>query len=140
VTEAQAIEAIYERWQTGWTALHPADVPFTFDNEAFEAPTKWARVAVRHTTRPQISLGPPGSRRFEARGYIAVQLFADVNNGRGELAGLADDVRTVLESQLVTGTGSDAVYTYGSATNEVTSDGRWAMSLVLVPFMYHQVR
>jgi hypothetical protein len=32
------------------------------------------------------------------------------------------------------------VYTYGSATNEVTSDGRWAMSLVLVPFMYHQVR
>jgi hypothetical protein len=146
VTEAQAVEAIMARWEQGWTALHPDDptspdyVPFTLENEAMASAPTWARVSIVHSTRVQVSMGPPGTRRFEVRGYIAVQLFGDVNKGRGELAELSDDVRKVYEGQLVTVGVGDNVYAYAGSTRELPTDGHWYMQLVTVPFMYYEQR
>ena len=146
MTEAQAVEAMMERWEAGWTQLHPNDptspdyVPFALENEKMTAFSRWARVTIIHTTRPQVSMGPPGARRFEARGYIAVQLFCDVDSGAYELAALADDVRKVLESTLIPVTASENVNTYGAPTRTLPTDGRWNMGLVTVPFMYYEQR
>jgi len=138
VTEAQAVEAIAELWATGWVALHPTDVPFVLDNEQLTAPTTWARVTIVHTAGQQASMGPAGSRRFERRGQIAVQLFGDVNKGRAQLSGLADDVRTVLEAKELIVAGQ-VLWTIAGTTREVNTDQRWAQCLVVVPFRYYHV-
>lgn len=139
MTEAQAVEAVLEAWKAGWAALHPADVPYTEDNEAFTAPTTWARITIVHSFRQQITLGPIGSRRYEHRGQIAVQLFGDIDRGRLQLSTLADDVRKVLEGVAIL-VGSEALDTYGGTTREQPTDGRWNQSTVVIPFKYYEVR
>lgn len=142
MTEAQAVEAIQEAWEAGWEALHPADpndpdhVPYVFDNEAAPTEATWARVAIVPTVRDQTSLGPPGSRRYEQRGQIAVQLFGPVDAGRGPLVTLADDVRTVLEGKSLGG----GVYTEGAATRAIPATGDWDMLVVTVPFAFYEQR
>lgn len=140
MTEAQATTAIFEWWKAQWAILHPSDVPYTFDNEAFTSVSKWARVALGGFVRNQTSLGPPGTRRYEARGNIGIQLFSDVDKGALELAALADDVRKVYESVLIPVSAGDNVNTYAGSTRPVTTDGRWNMSLVVVPFSFYEQR
>lgn len=139
MTEAQAVEAILEAWKPAWALLHPSDCPVVYDNTTLTAPTTWGRLTIVHTVRNQISMGPKGSRRFQSKGRIAVQLFGDVNRGRAQVSGLADDVRAVLESIALVVTGQP-LCTYGATTNEQKTDGRWFSSLVLVPFDYYDIR
>lgn len=138
MTEAQAVEAIYEAWATGWAALHSA-IPYVFGNEAASSADTWARVTVTPTTRAQGSMGPPGSRRFENRGYIAAQLFVPVDGGDAPLRGLADDARSVLECASLAGSG-DAVVTFGAVTANIGTDGRWYYATVTVPMLFFSQR
>ncbi len=143
MTEAQAIEAILQRWETGWLVLHPASphadhVPYVFDNEVLEAPALWARVTVIGATRRQATMGPNGGRRFEDRGNIFVQLFGAIDAGDRPLALLAADVRTVLEARRI-GTPADIV-TYEGTSRPSPSDGRWAMRTVTVPYAVDEQR
>lgn len=143
MTEAQAIEAICQHWIDGWLPLHPGNpldpnhVPFTFDNEEFASVPTWARVSVVHTVSEQGSMGGPGTRRFERRGQVAVQLFGSVDVGRQALARLADDVRSFLEAAAITAA-SGTVHTYAGTTREGPPDGAWHMTLLTVPFWYDQ--
>ncbi len=139
MTEQQACEAIVEAWSTGWVALHP-DVPFTLDNEAFDAasaPDTWARVTIVPSLRAQGSMGPVGSQRFESKGYIAVQLFTPSDAGASTARGLCDDVRKVLERKGFV-VGSETVVTFAGSTKSPTTDGRWYQVTVTVPFLYWQ--
>lgn len=139
MTEAQAIEAIAQRWKDGWEALQPT-VPYTFEDEFFEAPTVWARVTVRHSVRQQISAGDVGTRRFEHRGNVFVQLFGDVDRGRAQLAGLADNARSVFEAKrIVVDANDDKLTLYSASSRESPTDGRWAQHTVTVPFVYYQL-
>lgn len=144
MTEAQAIEAMQEAWVSslsGWPSLHP-DVPFVLDDEEFQAPATWARFSIVHTVSNQISMGGPGQRRFERRGRIAVQLFGEVNQGSAQLAGFADDVRTLLECKSIIVAPNDYVRTYAGTTTKPSggTDGRWAMRLVTIPYWYTETR
>jgi hypothetical protein len=146
VTEREAIEAILQRWEDEWEALHPADtgdldcVPWYAGNEAHDpadlgALGAWARINVIHTVAEQTTHGSAPSRKWERRGNIFVQLFAPIDAGVGLLAELADDVRTALE-----GFRSGALCTYGGRTQEGAEDGVWAMSTVVVSFRYTETR
>lgn len=135
MTEAEAVEAIKQRWIDAWPGLQPS-VPYTFDNELYDAPATWARVSVLHTVREQTTSGPTNGRRFEARGQIFVQLFGEVNVGSKPLSLLADSVREVFESRRI----GDEVVTYAGSTRESPTDGRWAMRVVTVPFFYDETR
>ena len=139
MTEAQAVEAILETWKAGWDILHPADCPVTFENEAFTSVSQWARVTIVHTDRRQMTLGPVGSRRFETRGRVAIQLFADLDQGIGRTATLNGDARAVLEGKTIV-VGNENVALFGGATTNLPTDGRWSMSVVNVPFFYTEVR
>lgn len=146
MTEAEATQAILEAWEDGWDPLHPEDpddpehVPYTYDNEVFDTGSlgdlgAWARVSIRHSTGRQATMGSAPSRKFERRGFIMVQLFAPIDQGRTLLSELADDVRTALE-----GVRSSELLIHEGVTEESPSDGRWAMSVVTLPFRYTQTR
>jgi hypothetical protein len=141
VTEAEAIEAILEQWETGWELLHPEDpsdpdhVAFTFDNEAALSFDTWVRFSIVHTVRHQATMAPKGSRKFMSQGYIAVQIFVTSNTGTQLAAELADDVRTVLESTETIVAGQPLSIYAGSTTGN-TTDGRWLMRVVTLPFTY----
>lgn len=142
MTEAEAIELLKQTWNDGWAALHPADCPYAFENEAYRStsPT-WALVFVRHTTSKQITQGAPGARKFERRGNILVFLFGAVDAGREAVSLLVGDVRTVYEAKRL----GREFWTEAAASSEVgvngkTTDGNWWMHRVTVPFRYHETR
>ena len=137
MTEAQAIETLWQTWKAGWAIKHP-EIDSFFENEGAAAETTYARISVRHTTGAQTSIGPPGSRRFERRGNLMVQLFAPTDQGRGYISGLADDVRSIFEGGSF-GSG-DPVRCYGGRTQEVPTDGNWYMVVVVIPISYFERR
>lgn len=139
MTEAEAIEAIQQRFIDGWTAIHPADpedpdhVPFTFSGEVFDSSDTWVRLSVNHSTRNQMTAG--ATARFDSRGNIMVQLFGSIDIGATQLAELAEDVRTVLEGIRL----QDIVIRAG-ASRPAGTDGRWEMKIVTLPFEVEQQR
>lgn len=146
MTEREAIEAIYEQWESGWETLHPASqadpahVPYTFRNEAFTPDTlgslgAWARLSVIHTRAEQITFGDVGTRKFERRGNVFVQLFAPIDQGVGVLADLAQDVRATLEGQRL-----EELNLKAARTEELPEDGGWAAVVVVVEFRYTDTR
>lgn len=146
MTEREAIEAILETWESGWETLHPvattdpACVPWTTTNEDFQADQlgalgAWARVSIIHTTADQVTMGDVGTRKFDRRGNVYVQLFAPVGSGVGLLADLAGDVRSVLEGVRLSG-----LTLHAGRTQEGAEDSRWAMHTVVIGFRYTDTR
>lgn len=149
MTEAEANEAILEAWEDGWESRHPDDpddpdfVPWTPDNEAFEAVKAFARITIVPTVRLQTTSGPVGTRRYQQRGIIAVQLFCDASpsvdqDGGFTCAELADDVRRVFEGGAIAVAGQQIALFEGESTG-VTTDGRWAMKVVRTGFLYEAI-
>jgi hypothetical protein len=152
VTEADAVEEMYQQFKDAWDAKHPGSstpinialplcVPWTARNETFTPDRlgplgQWLRITVKHATRVQTTQGPAGSRMFEVRGNIFVQLFGPLDQGARPLALTAGDVRDALEGVRVT----TELVTYEGSTRELDDDGTWCMSSVTVPFRYTEQR
>lgn len=134
MTDAQAVKAMLDKWATGWTGLH-ADIPYTLDNENFTGVPTWARVTIVNTVRTQTTVGPKGTRRFEQRGRIAVQLFGDIDKGSLELVALGDDVRSLLQGEAIV-VDDQEIALFEAAATPAGTDGRWNMRLVTIPFLY----
>lgn len=137
LTQAQAREAIYQRWKDQWSDLQPG-VPFFFENEQVvpEPTTPWARVTLRHTDSVQHTLGAPGTRQFRREASIWVQLFAPVDGGMATLDGLVGDARSVFEGTVV-----DGVDPAGAArVQEIGPDGKWYEVVVVSPVTYYETR
>lgn len=137
MTEAEAIEALTQHWLDTWPALQPtlADA-VVFDNEVLDSLDTWIRVSFVHTIRRQQTMGTEGGRKYESRGNISVQLFGPIDVGVKQLAGFADDVRKVYEGRRL----ADELTTYAGSSREGPSDGRWAMRIVTIPFVYEELR
>lgn len=135
MTEAQAIEAIYQRFADAWTN----GIPYHFENEGAESAGSWARVSIRHTTSQQLTMGSAPSRKFERRGVIMVQLWSPIDQGRAAMSALVADARTVFEGRTITAGGS-AINCYAAATQESPTDGAWFMCSVVIPIRYIETR
>lgn len=135
MTEAEAIEALTQRWVDAWPALRPT-VPFTFEGEVTDSADAWVRVTFLPTVRAQGTLGPEGSRRFESRGQVFAQIFAPLGAGVQLLHQLADDVRKVYEARRI----ADEIVTYAGTTRMGPGDGRWVMAVVTVPYTFDELR
>lgn len=141
MTERESYEAILTQFESVWDVLHPpvsSDpdyAPYAYDNEIFESVERWVRLSVRHTVSRQTTMGSAPNRRFEREGVVFVQVFALPNVGRGALADLAADVRTALEGQRLSG-----LVLHAGSTQEVSTDGVWAMLVVSIPFRYSETR
>lgn len=135
--------AVRQRWESGWEALHPAapadpnHVPYTFDNESYEAAAVWAHLAVEPTVRVRTTQGWSGAK-YDARGIIRVRLFGDVDVGVNQLAQLCDDAISVLEDARF---GTPAlIVTHEGSQRAGPSDSRWCMRVVTVAYVLEQQR
>lgn len=145
MTETDAVDALTQRWITAFDALNPlsgiGSVSYCFEGEPTVAPSHWIRVTVLHSSARQVSAGGTGTRRFERRGNVFVQMFADLERGRRDLGVMADAARSVFEGQRVSVVGDDEpIVVYAGQTREVETDGRWVRSSVVFPFVYYQTR
>lgn len=138
MTEAEAHEAIRQRWEDGWEAIHDAGsgdfVPHTFENETFDAVAAWVHVAIEPTVRERSTQGSTAGK-YDSRGIVRVRIFADVNEGATRITELASEAIAVLEEYR----DAELVIHEGSARPGPT-DGRWVMRVVTVPFVLETQR
>jgi len=142
MTEAQALELLTQRWIDTWPGLQPA-VPYAFEGESHDSAPTWVRVTFRPAVRVQATIGPPGSRRFEDRGLIFVQIFVDIGLGVKPIADLSVSIREVYEARTI---GSQELVTYaatrrtGGERDPRPTDGRWSMAIVTIPYWFDEQR
>ncbi len=93
----EARGAIYGAFNTGWGTTSN----FTFDDENFTPPAEetFARLAVRHNSRIQESLGGIGRRKFESGGSAIIQCFAPLDTGAEGADTLAIVARNIFEGK-----------------------------------------
>jgi len=136
VTEEDANEAIAQHWNTGWIAVHgplTADpVTSVIEGEIAESAAEWVR----------FSIVPAGSQlqtldaqQRERTGFLSVQVFTSPVGTRRS-SELVDDVRTILEAQVIA-SGSERIWTHAASSGPGQPDGAWTMRLVTVPFRWY---
>lgn len=138
-----AEDAIMKRWLTEWDARTFT----TFENAQFTPPpllepggelveVAWARVLIRAKESMQETLGPPGSRRFQRKSEVFVQLFVPVDTGTAEANTLAQIARAVFEGVKIN---SDIHFGAGIIEPIGVTD-RWYQVNVTVPFDYWETK
>lgn len=101
ITINQAREAIYQRFAAAWADR----TPYAFENEDFDpVEAVWTRLAVRHADRNQISLGQPGTRKFETRGIVFQQLFIPMGAAMGDLDAHLEFAKGIFDAARIEGT------------------------------------
>lgn len=140
-----AREAILSRWIAQWVDSGSPRTPYTFENEksappeavaqaAFGTDTgSWVRLSVRNTYSAQETLGPVGSRKFERRGDIHIQIFVPVDRGTADADTLLGQARAVFEGARFSG-----ITCYAGTPKEVGVDGRWYQVNVVIQFTYYE--
>lgn len=114
---------------TGYTAIWddlPGSVPKTQD--------AWARVTVQHNNGGQETLGAIGSRYFKQTGFVTVQIFAPVGDGRTEGLLLANVV--IRAYSRAHGT----VWYSNPRIVDAGTDGAFTQTNVLINFSYSDLR
>lgn len=147
MTEAQAQEAIAAAFVTGWAAAHPT-MKVVLGNEANVADDTWVRLSIPQRDRAQGSMGPVGSRRYDNRPLIAVQLYTPVDQGDAPLNALIDDVRTLMEGTSCPQrdgsgnplAGGESVVTFSAPARGFLTDGRWSYCTVVIGSLWFQMR
>lgn len=144
-TEAEAVEAVYQRWTDNWTATPLADT--TFEGEVKFTPPEgrpWARLSVRDRGDGGQTLGPVNGRRFTRLGTIFVQCFVPLGkqddgsyqDGVGALKPLKQQARTIFE-----GVSFSGLRCFQANSPDLGTDsGRWLAALVEVPFDYDETK
>ncbi len=136
--EASAHEAILRHWHEGWAGAQPS-IPWTPTNEIMEAEDEWVRIMIAPALSRQTAIGT--LKRWTRSGVIGVQIFSPANAGTLRVSQLADDIRTVLEGQFISVTGTDQpVVTLGGSSGTPVSDGKWLMQLVTFPYSWDELR
>lgn len=136
-TMNQAVEAMYQAWDTGWASR----TPYHFDNEEpgfdTKTATEWARVSVRHNDGGQETLGGPNNRRFARRGSVFVQVFVKTNTGTATMHGHAQAARAIFEGTRIAGT---TVRFLDVIVRETGPDGKWYQTVVEAQFEYDEIK
>ncbi len=97
----------------------------------------WARVVLRHNTSRQATLaGATGTRRFERRGTLIVQVFETPGKG---LSGAVDLPKVVCDSY-EGATTPGGVWFRDVTINEVGQDGDFFQTNIVVKFEYSEIR
>lgn len=133
MTEEDASEAIGQHWFTGWDARHGEastdPVLCVAEGEIAESAAEWVRFAIVPSLS---SIQTLDAQQRERTGIIAVQIFT-TPNGTRRASKLVDDVRAVLESQVI----AEGIWTGAASAASGLSDGAWLMRVVTVPFRWY---
>lgn len=126
---------IYQDFATAWGATSA----LTFDNEDFSPPAglPWVRLAVRHESAQQESLGEPGARKFERLGRVFVQVFTPLDTGAATADNLASAARAVFEGKTLT---PENIRFHAVTVREIGPDGAWYQVNVEAQFSYTETK
>lgn len=135
----EARKALYDRFTTTWAASSHSTIPYSLDNEGFTPPAAggWVRLSVRHTISTQETLGPIGSRKFERRGLIFVQVFVPKNDPIKNADTYVTTIKNALEAVTLL---DDNLVTEAHVPREIGGSDRWYQVNVEVPFRYYETR
>jgi hypothetical protein len=137
VTEAEAYEAVCQRWKSQWEILQPT-VSYCFENEKFKEPPQptdaWARVVLRPVDASQHTLGGVGQAQWLRDAAVWVHLYVPRDEGMARAAALVDSVRAVFEGRAFDGIDPAG----GVRAVPVGSDGRWYEVAVISPVTYYE--
>lgn len=137
-TSNQARQEVYETLKTPWETAYPS-TPLVFANEGFdsEGVEEYASVELRHTGGGQSTLGAVGSRNFERRGLVFVQLYAAVNRGLARLDELSKTVLDTLEGKTLP---VNSVFLYNGLFRELPPEGPWVRGSVTIQVTYDEIK
>ena len=137
MTEAQAVEAMWERASSQWaSATGLGDGTLVLENEAIPESGTFAQLSLGAVDTQPLTAGEAGTRKYEARGLLMLKIWTPVNAGRAALSTLADAVRSIFSGQVLTVGGEDLVILTGSMRSTAT-DGGFYMGLVTWPVRWY---
>lgn len=136
-TSNEARQEIYSTLKTAWESAYPT-TPLVFANEAFdsEGVEEYGSVELRQTGSGQ-TLGAVGSRLFERRGLVFVQLYAAVNRGLARLDELSKTVLDTLEAKTLP---VNNVFLYNGVFRELPPSGPWVRGSVTIQVTYDEIK
>ena len=140
MTPNEAREILYQYLVDNWAPPNPA-VPYTFDNESYDATGKdeYIRLYVRQSGGGQQTLGRPSQREFRRRGFVLVQIFVLADRGLLRLDALGKTALDLYEGKTI-----DQVALhdgqYRERPEENKSDGTWLRGMVTVAFTYDETK
>ena len=145
-TLTEARDDINTRFQTDWNSLSSAAAGYTPEirwegteiGSLPDASLAWARVSIKHTQSNQMSLGSPGTRRFERWGYVTVQIFTPLSRGQG--LSLSEQLATIARNAFEGQTTPKAVWFRRVTVKEIGIDGPWENVNVIAAFCYDEIR
>jgi hypothetical protein len=147
-TIAQARDEVFTLFRTAWLANSTSqDVELRYEDVGPEGPPTapangsappWALIQMRHAAGDQISLsGETGSRIFDSRGIITVQVFTPRGDGLDQNDALTEIARNAFEGKT---TSPGGVRLRRARVLAVGEDGPWYQSNVVVDFEYDRVK
>jgi hypothetical protein len=129
----QAREAVYERWRVLWAAR----TIWTFENEKFTEPkgAVWVRVSVRNLAGGQKSQGPKGSRKYERKAAIYLQIFVPKETGMDDSGNHAEYALGIYEGESFSG-----LFCFDGSVRELPDEEVWQSTLVEIFFDYEEIK
>lgn len=129
-----AREAIYQRFAAQWPAAS-GGIAYTFDNEDFDPPVNapWVRIAVRHSSSIQDTLGEVGSRKFSRRAIIFVQIFTQRGRGRQ-----TSDTLVTVAKGIFEGTSFSGINVFEGTPREIGNTSAGDQVNVEFPLTYYE--
>ncbi len=141
-TRKAAITEILGLFRTAWLAAGQVDNRVKYDNvgKSTTPPTgntPWARVVLRHTASEQATLsGVVGTRRFDRRGILTIQIFVPPGKGLAEIVDLPKILQDAYEGVRTT----NGAWFRDVVVNEVGSDGDFFQTNVVALFEYDEIK
>lgn len=137
VTDAEAYEAVAERFVDQWGSTTPIVLGSESVSENDYRTTGYVRLSMRIVSRSQATLGPEGGRKYDNRHSIYVQVFVPAAESGGDkrLIELGQQARNVFEGKRFSGIVCDD----GEVTH-LGTDGMWLMALARVFATFEEVK
>lgn len=133
MTEAQAYEAIVQRWAAAWTAAQPA-VPYVLGNEAAPGGVAFVALTFGELATRRITQGPTARKQY--RGIVHVRVFGAVDAGDAPTLSLSASVRAALEDRTIA-TASGDVFMWTAPAAQSSKQGNWYTRLVSIQFTFY---
>lgn len=141
-TRKAAITEILGLFRTAWLGASQADNQVKYDNvgKSTTPPsgdTPWARVILRHTTSEQGTLaGAVGTRRFDRKGILTIQIFVPPGKGLAETVDLPKILQDAYEGVET----ANGAWFRDVVVNEVGPDGDFYQTNVVALFEYDEIK
>lgn len=140
--DTTALDAILGLFKTGWdTAYAPGPAPFVvYPDQAEDTPpdgSPWVKVLFQIRNVPQVTIAPPGSRRFRNFAKLIFEVRTPFGGGLTTNQAMTDTIGSILEGQT---TAPDAVTFREFVPTNIGKDGVWQLTKVVVSLEYDRFR